>query len=175
MPSIIFMCSLAAAVLSAGFSRAATRNRAARVAQPTNAVAPLTRCEIDSDSISFGNLIPGERRVLPAALRMRVFSAQPWRLHLIPICPSMARSTALPVPISRLHWRSAGGEFVPFRTAVPALVAYGGPTGAAGRAVDIDYELELADTDPAEQYRCEFEILLDDARAINNIMTLQHR
>jgi len=173
MPSIIFMSSLTAmAVTPAAFP--AARIRAVRAVQPKNAVVPLTHYEIESDSIGFGNLTPGESRVLSAATRVRVFSAQPWRLQLIPICPSLTRSTAPAVPISRLHWRSAGGEFVPFRTAVPALVASGGPTGAAGRVVDIDYELVLLDTDPAEQYRCELEILLDDKSTIS-VLSLQHQ
>jgi len=168
------MSSLAVlAVLPAAF--AAGRIRAVRVAQPGNAVAPLTRYELESDPASFGNLNPGETRVLPAALRVRVFSAQPWRLQLMPVCPALTRFSAPPVPVSRLHWRSAGGEFLPFRTAVPALIASGGPTGAGGRVVDVDYELALADTDPPEQYRCELKILLDDNRTVSALSLRQQQ
>ncbi len=161
--------SLLVAMELAPAAFAAMRMRAVRMAQRNGVVPPLTRYEIESDSINFGNLTPGQSRILSAASRVRVFSAQPWRLQLIPVCPSLTRSAAPAVPVSRLHWRSAEAEFLPFRAAVPALVAFGGPTGAEGRVVDIDYELALDDTDQPEQYRCELKILLDDKSAMNTL------
>lgn len=127
--------------------------------------SPKARMTVDSHSISFGEVIPGEERILPGAVMIRVRSPGDWILKLVPKGPLAASDRGEIVPLSRLSWKgNFSPQFVPFREEQAAEVAWGlGTMGILGtdQLVYVDLRLALEETDPVGQYFCQFQVILE--------------
>jgi len=117
---------------------------------------------IEAGVASFGDLIPGSDKYLPAAVRVRVFSERDWVLKLLPASPLLILDRGESVPLSRLAWRSASsGGFLPFDEGSPATIAQGSATGGAGQLVLIDFRMRLDPRDAIGRYGCDFRLRLE--------------
>ena len=116
---------------------------------------------IESGSISFSEVIPGQDKNLPGSVAIRVFSDGNWRLLLVSdflrVLDRVER-----VPASRLMIRSrAAPEFLQFQEGRPIVIARGIKTNPAGRIVLADLRLRLEDQDPVGIYSSQLRITLE--------------
>ena len=136
---------------------------AASRASETGLAFPGTgmRYVVESRSIAFGDVVPGEPLDIPGAIRVRVFSDRDWHLRLLPVSPLRHLERGLAVPLSRLAWRPSGaGPHHSLSEGAPQTIASGARTSGGGVLVAVDLRLATADGDPLGPYETSFRLEL---------------
>jgi len=118
---------------------------------------------IESGPVRFGDLVPGEGRDLPGAVRVRVYSAGSWTLKLVPQTSLrvLDRGSSI-VPTSRLFWRSSGsGGYRPIPANAEVTIARGDTTRTTGETVIVDLRMVLDSNDDLGRYGIDFRVVLE--------------
>lgn len=146
------------AVVSPRPSRAVARGRAIGVSrgiQARSAIAVRTEAPqllIESGSLDFGPVVPGNEAIQPGGVVARVISQGPYRLVLVSR-GGVVTKDGQPVSGAGLSCRSSQtGAFHRLRVGAPVTVWSGGGTSPAGDLVVLDLKLDLTDLDPTGHY-----------------------
>jgi hypothetical protein len=132
------------------------------VAQRQRAVAqaPAPRVEIESAQIDFGSFADEQRKELPSAIAVRVFSARAWSLRIVPQMPLTEWAGGHSLTWDRLEWRTRALGYQPVPP-IGFVAARGQPTGPAGELITVDLRLAFGGDDPLGRFGGALKIVLE--------------